>query len=141
MPKVNTKRHLAFPVEMVWDAITDRDQLAEWLMPNDFQLELGHRFTFTTKPAPGFDGTVHSEVLAIEPNRRLVLAWRAGALDTTVEFVLSSVDGGTILELLHEGFKLGEFIPYFILGQGWKSLLKRKLPNVLASNSQICSAA
>ena len=141
MPKVNIKRHLAYPVEMVWDAITDSHQLAEWLMPNDFRLELGHRFTFTTKPAPGFDGVVHSEVLEIEPKRRLVLAWRAGALDTTVEFVLSSVEGGTVLELLHEGFKLGEFIPYFILGQGWKSLLKRKLPDALASHSQVPSAA
>lgn len=141
MPKVNIKRHLAFPIEMVWDAITDSDQLSEWLMPNDFRLELGHRFTFTTKPAPGFDGIVHSEVLEIEPKRRLVLAWRAGALDTTVEFVLSSVDGGTILELLHEGFKLSEFIPYFILGQGWKSLLKRNLPEALDSNTRLSSAA
>lgn len=132
MPKVKIKRHLAFPIEMVWDAITDSEQLATWLMPNDFRLELGHRFTFTTKPAPGFDGIVHSEVLEIEPQRRMVLAWRAGALDTTVEFILSSVDGGTVLELLHEGFKLSEFIPYFILGQGWKSLLKRKLPEALA---------
>jgi len=37
--------------------------MADWLMPNDFQPRLGHKFQFRTKPAPGFDGIVNCEVV------------------------------------------------------------------------------
>jgi uncharacterized protein YndB with AHSA1/START domain len=46
------------PIDQVWAALTSSAALAAWLMPNDFQPEVGHTFTFTTKPAPGFDGIV-----------------------------------------------------------------------------------
>jgi uncharacterized protein YndB with AHSA1/START domain len=55
------------PVERVWAALTSSDALAVWLMPNDFKPVVGHRFTFRTKPAPGFDGIVHCEVLLPPP--------------------------------------------------------------------------
>jgi uncharacterized protein YndB with AHSA1/START domain len=72
---------LPHPVPKVWRALTDPDLLARWLMPKDFKLELGHRFTFRTEPMPsvGFDGNIHCEVLAIEPQHMLLLAWRGGA--------------------------------------------------------------
>jgi uncharacterized protein YndB with AHSA1/START domain len=46
------------PIDQVWAALTSSAALAAWLMPNDFQPEVGRTFTFTTKPAPGFDGIV-----------------------------------------------------------------------------------
>ena len=49
------------PPERVWAAITSSEAMSQWLMPNDFQLVVGHRFQFRTKPAPGFDGIVHCE--------------------------------------------------------------------------------
>ncbi len=59
------------PPERVWRALTDRRMLAEWLMPNDFEPRLGHRFTFRTDPAPGFDGTVRCQVIELDEPRRL----------------------------------------------------------------------
>jgi hypothetical protein len=46
------------PPELVWAALTTSEAIAVWLMPNDFELRVGHRFQFKTKPAPGFDGIV-----------------------------------------------------------------------------------
>ena len=40
------------PPRDVWRTLTDRDLLAQWLMPNDFEARVGHRFTFRTDPAP-----------------------------------------------------------------------------------------
>jgi uncharacterized protein YndB with AHSA1/START domain len=66
------------PQERVWQAITDSRALAAWLMPNDFEPVVGHRFTFRTEPAPGFDGIVHCEVLRVEPPRLLSFTWKGG---------------------------------------------------------------
>ena len=59
------KRNLIFdevyphPIERVWRALTDSEAMTDWLMPNDFEPKIGHKFRFHTKPAPGFDGTVN----------------------------------------------------------------------------------
>ena len=60
-----------FPPERVWRAITDTEALSKWLMPNDFEPRVGHKFNFKTKPAPGFDGIVHCEVLKLDEPRHL----------------------------------------------------------------------
>ena len=127
-------RTLGYPREMVWHALTDSAQLAAWLMPNDFRPEIGHRFTFRTKPAPGFDGTVHCEVLELSPPERLVIRWQGGALDTRVSFHLAEAGGGTLLTLRHTGFGgLSNVIARIALGFGWKDLLARKLPGHLSA--------
>jgi uncharacterized protein YndB with AHSA1/START domain len=50
--------------EKVWRALTDRRAIERWLMPNDFELRVGHRFRFVSKPMGGWDGIVNCEVLA-----------------------------------------------------------------------------
>lgn len=69
---------LAHPPAKVWRALTEPALLAQWLMPGDFRLEVGHRFTMTALPRPGtnFSGTVQAEVLAYETERMLQLRWR-----------------------------------------------------------------
>jgi hypothetical protein len=44
------------PIERVWAALTSAEALAAWFVPNDFVAEVGHEFSFTTRPRPGFDG-------------------------------------------------------------------------------------
>lgn len=134
MRDIVVTRHLPHPRAMVWEALTDSAQLSAWLMPNDFRAVLGHRFTFRTDPAPGFDGIVQSEVLEIVPEERLVLAWRGGPLDTTVTFTLADAPQGTVLTLRHAGFAgMGNAIPRIVLGFGWRKLLGRALPARLAA--------
>lgn len=131
MKTIRMKRRLAHPPERVWLALTDGRQMEKWLMPNDFRPEVGHCFQFRAKPAPGFDGIVDCKVLALEPEKRLAISWRGGGIDTIVTFLLSPLDTGTELTLVQEGFKISNIIPRIILGQGWKSIIGKKLPAVL----------
>lgn len=121
-------REVAFPREMVWSALTDSRQLGSWLMPNDFAPVVGHRFTFWTKPAPGFDGVVRCEVLELRAPERVAFTWRGGPLDTVVSFDLEEFPSGTRITLRHAGFAgAGTLLPRVVLGFGWRSLLGRKL--------------
>jgi len=61
--------------EVVWKTLTTSELIGRWLMPNDFAPEVGKRFTFRTKPMGDWDGVVHCEVIAVEPNRKLVFSW------------------------------------------------------------------
>lgn len=121
------------PPERVWQALTDPVAIAEWLMPNDFEARIGHRFTFRTHPAPGFDGIIHSEVLEVEPPKRLVYTWGNLKLNTRVTWTLQATPGGTHLILDHTGFDgLRGWMLSNLIGQGWRSKkLARKLPAFL----------
>ncbi|GAB2961622.1 SRPBCC domain-containing protein [Nonomuraea fastidiosa] len=116
---------LAHPPAKVWRALTEPELMARWLMPNDFKPEVGHRFTFTTTPRPqvGFDGIVRCEVLAIEPEKLLRLAWSDGRADWTVTWRLEPEGKGTRLFLDHEGFDPDDELQQMsrrIMGGGWR---------------------
>lgn len=117
----------------MWQALTNAEALSQWLMPNDFQPVVGHKFQFRTKPAPGFDGIVHCEVLEVSPPERLVYSWIGGGVDTRVVWTLTKLPTGTRLILDHLGFKglRGMFVSQ-ILGSGWRSkILSTNLPALL----------
>jgi len=100
----------AHPIERVWGALTDREALAAWLMPNDFAPRIGHRFTLTVEPGSGWSGTIACEVVALEPPRLLSYTWDSSHPDaphTVVTFTLAAVPGGTHLHLKHCGFAAG----------------------------------
>ena len=117
------------PPEKVWRALTTRAALERWLMPNDFEPRVGHRFQFRTTPAPGFDGIVHCEVVTLDPPRTLAFTWKGGGIDTVVTFTLRPEGEGTALEFEQAGFEgaRGLFVRS-LLGNGWKGMLLRKLP-------------
>jgi uncharacterized protein YndB with AHSA1/START domain len=135
---IRVDQYLAHPPAKVWRALTDADLLAQWLMPNDFKPVVGHRFTFRTQPQPAqrFDGIVHCEVLELEPERRLRLAWRGAQIDTTVTWTLAAEGRGTRLLLEHAGFDPDDPIQqrtYTILDGGWRSHVMRALENLLTT--------
>lgn len=129
---IRVDQFLPHPPEKVWRALTDPDLMARWLMPNDFRLEIGHKFTFRTDPVPavGFGGIGHSEVLGFEDGKMLQIAWRAAPadpsnLDSTVTFTLHPEGSGTRLFVEHDGFDPNN--PYHtrarnMLGSGWKAV-------------------
>ena len=51
------------PVPDVWAALTHKDSLAHWLLPNDFVPRLGHTFTFWGTPESGWNGVIACEVV------------------------------------------------------------------------------
>lgn len=120
--------------EMVWKYLTDPDLLALWLMPNDFKLEVGHKFQFGTKPKYklGFDGRIYCEVLEIKERKKLVYSWKGGmsksspSLDSIVTWTLIPKDEGCVLQLEHQGFiGFKNFIPFMIMNKGWMKIGKR----------------
>jgi uncharacterized protein YndB with AHSA1/START domain/DNA-binding transcriptional ArsR family regulator len=125
--------------EKVWRALIDPDVLSRWLMPNDFQSRVGHRFTFRTDPVPGagFDGVIQCEVLALDPLQLLRISWvTANGIDTTVTWRLAPEGKGTRLFLIHEGFDETDPQQYavqHILDGGWRSHIARRLENILAA--------
>jgi hypothetical protein len=101
-------------------------------MPNDFAPVLGHKFTFRTDPAPGFDGIVRCEVMEIDPPRRLVYSWQGGPLNTIVTYVLEAIPGGTRIHFTHDGFEgIKQRLIGGMMGRGWKRMMRHRLPAVL----------
>ncbi len=101
------------PREQVWQAITTRAALAEWMYPNDFEARVGHRFTFQVPPNPkvGFEGLmVRCEVLECQPPTRLAFSWSVGGpvVNTRVSFRLETEGKGTRLHFEHSGFDLSQ---------------------------------
>ncbi len=128
------------PITEVWAALTDREALAGWLMDNDFEPRIGHRFQFRTKPMPGWDGTIDCEVRELEPPRRLVYTWGNARtkLDTVVTWTLTERGTGTDLVLEHTGFVgLRGVLLSEMMRRGWKGrMLAKQLPRVLAARRE-----
>ncbi len=129
--EINIERFYPHPIEKVWNAIATSEALRDWLMPKDFKLEIGHEFTFKTKPQPGFDGVVKCTVIDFVVPTRLSYTWQGGPLKkpTTVSFERKSKANGTVLSFKHSGFEgfINQYIVRFILGSGWKDLLFKKI--------------
>jgi uncharacterized protein YndB with AHSA1/START domain len=123
---LHLERTYPYPPERLWRALTDSKAMNEWLMANDFQPIVGHKFQFHTRPAPTFDGTVYCEVLEVDRPRRLVYSWRSGQMrqPTIVTWTLEPIAEGTHLTLSHTGFEgLWGIAVSMILNAGWKRLL------------------
>ncbi|MBY5354456.1 SRPBCC domain-containing protein [Rhizobium leguminosarum] len=121
--------------ETLWKTLTTADLMGRWLMmPAGFEPVEGKRFTYQTTPAGAWDGTIHCQVLEVKPNKRLSYAWKGGhegnagygsPLDTVVTFILSEVEAGTRLRLIHSGFILPRNETAFQkMGEGWKKVVK-----------------
>ncbi len=97
--------------EKLWRAITQPHLIAEWLLPNDFAAEQGHRFTLQSPGAPGWSGRIDCEVQEIEPGRQLSYSWNTGGgteamprFESVVTLTLEPVAGGTRLRMEQSGF-------------------------------------
>jgi uncharacterized protein YndB with AHSA1/START domain len=121
--------------EVIWKTLTTGALIGRWLMtPVGFEAVKGNRFTYQTKPAGAWDGTIHCEVLEAIPNERLAYAWKGGhegnvgygaPLETIVTFTLAKAASGTRLRLVHSGFELpGNESAFKTMGEGWKKVVR-----------------
>lgn len=121
--------------ETLWKTLTTAELIGRWMMvPTGFEPVAGKQFTFHTTPAGGWDGTIHCEVLEVVPNERLVYAWKGGheenvgygsRLETIVTWLLSEVENGTCLRLVHSGFVLPKNDSAFqTMSAGWKKVVQ-----------------
>jgi len=92
-------------IENVWNALTDSETLAKWIMENDFKPIVGHKFQFRTEPNEWWNGIVDCEVLVVEEPYRLSYIWASAGETTTVTWTLKEVSEGTVqLNLDQTGF-------------------------------------
>ena len=71
------EREMPQPPEKVWRALTQGPLIEAWLMKNDFQPVVGHRFNFRATPMAHWNGVTDCQVLVVEPNQRLSYSWNA----------------------------------------------------------------
>ncbi|MBI4218974.1 MAG: SRPBCC domain-containing protein [Chloroflexi bacterium] len=130
------RREIRFPQsrEDVWRALTDSAVLARWLLPNDFEPRIGHRFTFRTQPNPqaGFDGIVHCEVLECTPPSVLAYTWAGGPVKTRVSYRLEPDGRGTRFLFEQSGFESQQALKG--AEYGWTRMLDQ-LTKVLATKT------
>ena len=117
------ERKLSHPPAKVWRALTQGALLEEWLMKNDFQPVVGHRFNFRSEPNPHWDGIVACEVLTIEPHQRLAYSWGSLGLESVVTWTLTPVEGGVLLRMEQSGFKPDQEQSYRGAMYGWKRFM------------------
>ncbi len=88
------------PIARVWDAIAQGDALAAWLMPNNFEPRVGHRFQFVRDPG---QTPIDAEVLEVDPPHRMRWRWVIDGFPTTVAITLRADGDTTVLHLEHTG--------------------------------------
>ena len=106
--------------EKVWRALTESPLLAQWLMDNDFEPEVGRRFQFRAPAAPNWNGIIDCEVMVVEPMKRLSYSWGAFGMASVVLFTLTPEDGGTQLRMEHSGFGADQTQAYKGAQYGWQ---------------------
>ncbi|TDN61559.1 SRPBCC domain-containing protein [Paraburkholderia sp. BL10I2N1] len=122
------ERQISHSPEKVWRALTQSHLIEDWLMPNNFQPVVGHKFNLRADPMPHWNGVTDCEVLAIEPGRLLSYSWNssgdeAGRLTTVVTFTLTSTNGGTHLRMEQSGFRPDNEQNYQGARYGWQKFL------------------
>jgi uncharacterized protein YndB with AHSA1/START domain len=117
------EREMPHPLEKIWRALTQGPLIAEWLMTNDFQPIVGHRFQFRNTPAPGWNGIIDSEVLLVEPHTRLAYGWTSMGLETVVTWTLTPTANGTLLRMEQSGFPSEEGKNYKGAKYGWTNFI------------------
>ena len=117
------ERKLSHPPAKVWRALTQGVLIEEWLLKNDFQAVVGHRFNFRSEPHPPWDGIIACEVLTVEPHQRLVYSWGSMGLESIVTWTLTPVEGGVLLRMEQSGFKPDQEQSYRGAMYGWKHFM------------------
>ena len=117
------ERVFPHPPEKLWRALTEGALLAQWLLSNDFEPEVGHRFRFRREPVGNWNGVIDSEVLNVEPCRRLCYRWDALGVETVVEWTLTPAEGGTHLRFEQSGFGPGQQSNYQGAKYGWTGFI------------------
>jgi uncharacterized protein YndB with AHSA1/START domain len=122
------ERMMPHPPEKIWRALTTSDLIAEWLMKNDFQPTVGHRFQFRATPVPGWSGVTNCEVIEVERPTRLVYRWGNGTesdsgLRTVVTWTLTPTANGTLVRMEHAGFRPQDERGYKGMGGGWPRIV------------------
>ena len=125
---VVVEREIAYPPEKIWRALTQPHLIEEWLMKNDFQPKVDHRFNLR-----GDWGAVDCRVMVVEPNKTLSYTWAAMGLESVVTWTLTPTSTGTRLRMEQVGFRPDQQQAYQGAKYGWQQFFA-KLEQLLAQS-------
>ncbi|MGX7873959.1 SRPBCC family protein [Mesorhizobium sp. ORM6] len=124
---VVVEREISHPPEKLWRALTQPHLIEEWLMKNDFNPVVGHRFNISAD----WGGVLDCEVLAVEPNKTLSYTWNLAHQDpafnlrSVVTFTLTRTSTGTHLRMEQSGFRPEQRRAYGGAKMGWPQFLEK----------------
>lgn len=130
------ERILNAPLDRVWRAISERDEMAKWYFDlADFRPEVGFEFEFTGGTEE--NKYLHKcQVTKAEPNKILAYTWRYEGYDGLSEVIWELFPQGdqTLLRLTHTGLDtfpaLGDFARSNF-ETGWTYIIGTSLINYL----------
>jgi len=117
------EKELPHPPQKVWRALTRGALIKEWLMDNDLEPVVGHRFNFRSTPMPNWDGVIDCEVLDVEPDQKLSYSWNALGLESVVVWTLVATSGGTLVRMEQSGFRPDQEANYQGAKYGWQRFI------------------
>jgi uncharacterized protein YndB with AHSA1/START domain len=117
------EKELPHPPEKIWRALTEGPLIKEWLMDNDFQPVVGHSFQFRSTPVLNWNGIIDSQVLVVEPNKKLSYRWGSLGLESVVVWTLVETGGGTLVRMEHAGFGPDQEAAYKGANYGWQKFI------------------
>ena len=99
---ITREETLNHPVEKVWSAITNAEEISTWFLDAEFKAEVGSPYTFSSK---GENCTKITGVIKEATPYTLVYTWMVENTDveTTVKWVLEADKDNTKLYLEHSG--------------------------------------
>ena len=87
---VVVERDIPYAPEKIWRALTQPHLIEEWLMKNDFEPVVDHKFNLR-----GDWGAVDCQVIKIQPHKTLSYSWAAHGLESVVTWTLTPTSKGT----------------------------------------------
>lgn len=123
------------PPSEVWEYLTKPELIEKWLMKCDFKPIAGHKFQFINKSKID----AYCKVLEIIPPKLLSYSWRKGkseneiTVDSVVTWTLTDKNGGTELQLQHNGFTtIEQFTDH---NNGWDYCMNRMIDLINSSSN------
>lgn len=129
------------PVEKVWQAITDREQMKQWYFDlAEFKPEKGFEFQFTGQGHKGEQYLHLCKITDVIKEKKLAYSWTYQGLEgySVVTFELFSEGSATRLKLTHEGLETfpknnPDFAKESFM-EGWTYITGTSLKNFLEKN-------
>jgi uncharacterized protein YndB with AHSA1/START domain len=122
------------PVEKVWRAITDKNEMKQWYFDLDkFEPEVGFEFSFPGKGRKGETYIHLCKITEVIPNKKLQYSWSYQGYEgySIVTFELFDEGDKTRVKLTHEGLdsfpKNNQDFAVASFTEGWTQIITKLL--------------
>lgn len=107
-PPISIERTLNAPIDVVWKAITIREEMRQWYFDlAEFKPEIGFEFRFSGGPEDGIQYEHVCVITEVIPGHKLTYSWRYEGYEgiSYVTFELFPIGDATRIKLTHTGLE------------------------------------